>query len=81
MSKKEKLIKKFKALNKYLSFDEFNLILKYYWFTKLKTNAWSHMKWRNCSINANFRAPKKDPMKVVYIKEFLDFMNNNFINK
>lgn len=80
MSKREKLLNKLKTLPSGFSFQQFELILKYYWFKKIKTNAWSHMKWRNSSKSITYIAPKKSPMKIIYLKQLLEIIETHFIN-
>ena len=78
MSKKEKLFLKLKSLPNDFNFSELETLLKNFWFEKIKTNAWSHFKWIHRDKNVNFFAPRKNPMKKIYLKELLNILEIYF---
>lgn len=74
MSKKEKLFKRLQQVPSDFTFHELTTLLNYYSFEKQKTNAGSHFKWKNTEKNITYSAPRKNPMKKIYLKQLLDIL-------
>ena len=79
MSKKEKLLQRLRILPNDFSFHEFETILEQFGFKQDRTNAGSHFKWRNEEKNIVYAAPRKNPMKRIYLKQFLEILDLYFI--
>lgn len=78
MMSKDKLFNRLKLLPNDFKFKELENILQSYWFKKIKTNTWSHMKWKNENKNITYMAPRKNPMKIIYLKQSLEILNLYF---
>ena len=78
MSKKEKLLKKAIDQSKDFKFEELNILLKHFGFKKIKTNTGSHFKWRNNEKCITYMAPRKNPVKIIYIKNLVKILKIHF---
>lgn len=73
-----KKLEKLRRFPSNFSFKDFESILKNLEFKQVKTNAGSHFKWRNKTKNIVFAAPRKNPMKKIYLKELSKIIKNHF---
>lgn len=78
MSKREKLLWKFIHNPKNIQFHELETLLAHFGFQRVKTNHGSHMKWHHDGKNLSFQAPRKNPVKEVYIKAFIRILKADF---
>lgn len=78
MSKKEKLLQKAKENPHKIRFSELEALLKQHGFEQIPTNAGSHFKWRNYERDIMYSAPRKNPVKVIYIKRLLSLLETYF---
>ena len=78
MSKKEKLLEKCILKPHDITFRELEALLRHFGFARLKTNAGSHFKWRNEEKVITYMVPRRNPVKPVYIKEFLLILRRSF---
>lgn len=78
MSKKEKLFRKVQRSPHNIQFHELETLLSQFGFEKVKTNAGSHMKWIHLEKNIEYGAPRKNPMKPVYIKRLVSVLETHF---
>lgn len=78
MTKRQKLLDRLNTLPNDFTFNELEVILKQYGFIKVKTNAGSHFKWRNSEKNILYAAPRKNPIKKIYLKQLLEILLTHF---
>ena len=78
MSKKEKLVKRLKGIPSDFTFSELETILNQFDFEMVKTNAGSHFKWRNIKENIVYVAPRKNPVKKIYLKQLVEILKIHF---
>ena len=78
MSKKDKLLEKAKKYPKDFRFHDLESLLLQFGFKQVKTNEGSHFKWRHDSKMITYMAPRKNPVKVIYIKELLKILTIHF---
>jgi hypothetical protein len=78
LSKKEKLLLRLKLIPSDFSFQELEVILKQFGFAHKKTNAGSHFKWFNERKNILYSAPRKNPVKKIYLKELVNILEIHF---
>lgn len=78
MTKKDKILERLKNIPTDFSFSELESILWKFWFEKVKTNAWSHFKWVNKEKWISYFAPRKNPMKKIYLKQLLEILESYF---
>ena len=78
MSKKEKLLERLGTLPNDFRFDELETLLNQFGFAQVKTNAGSHFKWKNQEKNILYAAPRKNPMKRIYLKQLLEILEIHF---
>jgi len=77
MSKKEKLLQKALTNPKDFTFQDLETLLGHLGFRRIKTNAGSHMKWKNYENGTSFRAPYHDPVKRPYLKKLTKLIQNH----
>lgn len=79
MTKKEKLIEKFKNNPWSLKFWEIKIILKNLWFEKIEAN-WSHTKFKNKILINDIIIPvHNNDCKDFYKKQILKILKNNWL--
>jgi len=78
LTKKDKLLNRLKLLPNDFTFKEFENILHQFGFKRVKTKAGSHFKWHNSKMNIIFAAPRKNPVKKIYLKQFIEVLNIHF---
>jgi predicted RNA binding protein YcfA (HicA-like mRNA interferase family) len=78
LSKKEKLFLRLRTIPSDFSFQELETILKQFGFKRKKTNAGSHFKWFHEDKNITYAAPRKNPMKKIYLKELVNILETHF---
>lgn len=76
MSSKEKLFLKALQNPKNISYQELETLLKQFGFKKVKTNAGSHFKWRHTEKNITYFAPRRNPMKSIYVKQLTTILKS-----
>lgn len=78
MSKRRKLLEKALMNTKNVSFHEFQVLLKHFGFEQIKSNAGSHQKWRHEGKMITFMAPRRNPVKAIYIKSLVSLLQMHF---
>ena len=79
MTKKEKLIEKFKNNPWGLSFSEIQIILIDLWFKKIEAK-WSHTKFKNKSLRNDIIIPiHNNDCKNFYKKQTFKILKNNWL--
>lgn len=78
MSKKDKLLERLQSLPSDFRFEELQTLLQQLGFTQIKTNAGSHFKWKNMEKNILYAAPRKNPMKIIYLKQLIEIIEIHF---
>ena len=78
MTKREKLLQKALKAPKDFRFQDLESLLRQFGFRKIKTNAGSHFKWRHTEKMITYMAPKKNPVKQIYIKNLLKLLKVHF---